>query len=96
MRSRDWFALVARLLGLWTLYHAVGDLLHLGSGVLGLSPASTLKEWNDAHSMQMYDLWFAAGYLALAIYLLFGAEHLTRLVYGEPSPQSDSDSVGHP
>jgi hypothetical protein len=87
MSSRDWFSLGARLLGLWALYHGVGDLIHLGSSVLGLSPESTLKQWNDAHTMHMYELWYAAGYLAFAIYLLLGAEHLTKWVYSESSLQ---------
>ena len=97
MRPRDWFSLGVRLIGVGVLYHGVGDVLHLGSTVLGLSPESTLKQWNDSHTMVMYDLWFAAGYLAFAVYLIFGAEHLTRKAFNEPSPaqppdESESDS----
>jgi hypothetical protein len=87
MRPREWFSLGVRLLGVWVLYRGFGDLLHLGTSVLGLRPASIAKEWDDLHSAQMYDLWFAAGYLAFAIYLLFGAEHLTRWVFGESTPK---------
>jgi hypothetical protein len=94
MRSRDWFSLGVRLLGVWVLYRAVGDLLVLGSSVLGLSPESSLKQWNDTHTMHMYNMWYAVGYLAFAIYLMLGAEHLTRWVYSEPSPQRDSVDDG--
>ena len=96
MPSRDWFALGVRLLGLWALYYAFANVLHLGTSVLGLSPESTVKEWNDVHSLQMYNLFYVAAYLAFATYLLLGAEHLTRWVYSEPSPQSDSDSGSSP
>jgi hypothetical protein len=94
MPSRDWFALGARLLGLWVLYQGVGDLVVFGAHVLGLGPESTLQRWNDEQTRHLYNMWFAAGYLAFAIYLLLGAEHLTRWVYGEQSPRNASDSDG--
>src|SRR5215510_8366530 len=87
--SRDWFAFAVRLLGLVVLYRAVDDSLHLGSTILGLNPESITKQWDSVHSNIMYDLWFAGGFLAVALYLLLGAEHLTRCVYGEPSQASD-------
>ncbi len=97
MPSRDWFALGVRLMGLWALYYAFANFLHLGTAVLGISPDITTKEFNgDAHIQQMYNLWYVAGYLGFTIYLLLGAERLTRWVYSEPSPQSDSDSDGSP
>jgi|tagenome__1003787_1003787.scaffolds.fasta_scaffold19990862_2 hypothetical protein len=84
MRSRGWFALGVRLLGVWVLYRAVGDLLHLGTAVLGINPETVAKQWDSAHTGVMYELWYVAGFGAFAIYLLLGAEHLTRWVYGEP------------
>jgi hypothetical protein len=94
MPARDWFALGVRLLGLWVLYRAVDDLLHLGSATLGINPESVTKQWDSAHTAIMYEVWFAAGFLALALYLLLGAEHFTRWVYSEPSPSIGDASNG--
>jgi hypothetical protein len=94
MRPRDWFSVGVRLLGVWVLYRGVSDLLHVGASVLGIRPVSITKEFNDAHTALMYDLWYAAGFLAFSLYLIFGAEHLTRWVYAESSLSSDDDGSG--
>jgi hypothetical protein len=90
MRSRDWFALGVRLLGVWVLYRAVGDILHLGAAVLGLSAASVAREFDSTHTRIIYELWYVAGFLAFAFYLLLGAEHLTRAVYDNSPPNEDT------
>ena len=94
MQPRDWFCLGVRLLGVWVLYRGVQDLLHVGASVLGLIPASVAKQFDDEHTTLMYDLWFAAGFLAFAIYLIFGAEHLTRWACKEPMPLNGDDGSG--
>jgi len=84
MRPQDWFGVGVRLLGVWVLFQGVvGNLLKVGTSQLGLGPASIAKEWNDVHSAQMHDLWYAAGFLACSICLIFGAEYLTRWAYKE-------------
>ena len=94
MRPRDWFNVGVRLLGVWVLYRGFGDLLHAGASLLGVKPESVIREFNDVHTAIMYDLWYAAGFLVLALYLIFGAEHLTRWAYKESPYLGDDDGSG--
>jgi hypothetical protein len=93
MRSRDWFALGVRLLGVWVLYQAIVLTLHLGAAVLGISPSTITRDFDSAHTRIMYELWYVAGYLAFAFYLLIGAQHLTRALYDD-SPLDEKSGGG--
>src|SRR4029079_15243361 len=80
MQSRDWFALGTRLLGVWVLYRSVQDWLHVGISIMGYFPPS-MSKFDDSYTALKYDVFFAAGFLAFSLYLLFGAERLTRFAY---------------
>ena len=88
MRPRDWFSVGVRLFGLWVFYRGFADLLTLGTLVMGISPSATIDRGfgEGASTASNYYLWYAAGYFALAAYLLLGADHLTRWLFDEPHP----------
>lgn len=90
MRPRDWFSVGIRLFGVWVLYRGFTHLLGVGTFVFGLAPKVFARDFDDAHTGLMYDLWFAAGFFALAIYFMFAAEHLTRWVFNEPEPKMET------
>jgi hypothetical protein len=90
MRPRDWFLVGLRLIGVWIFYHAVGDVLTAGVWALDLGPQESLGKYQDTHSGLQYNLWFAAGYGALALYFVFGAEGLTKWIFDEYPPDSDA------
>jgi hypothetical protein len=92
MRPRDWFSVGVRLFGVWTFYRGFSDLLASGVWLFGLAPRFAAKDFDDAHTGLVYDLWYAAGFFALAIYFIFGAEHLTRWAFNEPGPPADGDN----
>jgi len=94
MQPRDWFSVGVRLLGVWLSARGLTDLLTAGSYVLGIAPKALTDRYDGSHTGVMYNLWYAAGILALAIYLIFGAEHLTRWAFQEPTPQIDDDGFG--
>src|SRR4051794_21364064 len=94
MRPRDWFCVGVRLLGVWLFARGVTDLLTAGTYILGIAPKALSDRHQDLHTGVMYNLWYAAGGLAFAIYLLFGAEHLTRWAFQEPLPPSADDGSG--
>jgi hypothetical protein len=94
MRLRDWFSVGVRLLGVWFSARGVFDLLTAGTYILGIAPNSLVERHDDLHTGAMYNLWYAAGTLAFALYLLFGADHLTRWVYDEIPLPNDDDGSG--
>jgi hypothetical protein len=94
MRPRDWFSVGVRLLGVWFSTRGVTDLLTAGTYVLGLAPKALTDRHDDLRTGVTYNLWYAAGTLALAIYLVFGAEHLTRWAFQEPTLPIDDDGSG--
>jgi hypothetical protein len=83
MRPRDWFSVGARLFGLWVFYQGVGDLLSAGSWALNILPSQLADKFGDLDSTIPFNLWYAAGDFLFALYLIFGAEHLTRWVFNE-------------
>jgi hypothetical protein len=90
MRPRDWFSVGVRLFGLYVFFRGFTDLL-LGVGyALKLLPQSNFRDLTDTPRAETYYLWYAAGYLALAIYFIFGAEHLTKWAFKELA-ESETD-----
>ena len=94
MQPRDWFSVGVRLLGVWFSTRGVTDLLTAGTCLLGIVPKALVDKYEDLHAGVMYNLWYAAGVLAFAIYLIFGAEHLTRWAFQEPMQPNDDDGSG--
>ena len=74
MRSRDWFMLAARIFGLFVLYISITYLASYVDYCLGYR--------HDTESGKGY-LVHGCVHLGLALYLLLGTRHLTRLVYSE-------------
>jgi len=77
MKSRDWFMLAARIFGLFVLYISVTYLASYVDYCLGYR--------HDTESGKGY-LVHGCVHLGLALYLLLGTRHLTRLVYSEENP----------
>jgi hypothetical protein len=92
MRSRDWFLVSVRALGLWVFYSGVLDLMYCGSVLLGLGPSQLVEKDYLGSTEKAFTtyLWFAAVRLALAGYFLFGAEGLTKWVFKEYPRESTS------
>ncbi len=74
MKSRDWFMLAARIFGLFVLYISITYLASYVDYCLGYR--------HDTESGKGY-LVHGCVHLGLALYLLLGTRHLTRLVYSE-------------
>jgi hypothetical protein len=85
MRPRDWFSVGARLFGLWLAYRGLADLLNFGAAMIGIAPSAEIEhQFGATASMASnYQFWFAAWYIGFALYLIFGAEHLTRWAFRE-------------
>jgi hypothetical protein len=85
MRSRDWFLVSARVLGLWTLYLAANDLMWCGAILLRLGPHDLLDKDYTGSADKAFTtyIWYAVVRLALTAFFLFGSEWLTRWVFGE-------------
>ena len=79
MTSRDWFMVGARLLGLWILYQSVSYL----STYIDFELIS--GRGDDRHRTVNY-LFYSMVDALLGFYLLFGTNHLARLVHNEPKP----------
>jgi len=91
MRPRDWFSVGVRLLGVWIFYdRGFSYFLTFGAERLRLDK-SPLAGGLDTTGNEQYYFWYALGCTAFASYLIFGAEHLTRLAFREPTgPSADS------
>lgn len=85
MRPRDWFAVGVRLLGVWAFVRAFEYVVALGAIRLSIVPPSQIGPF-DAPSQLFYYLCYATADLALAAFLILGAEQITRLVFREPKP----------
>ncbi|MGD9636673.1 MAG: hypothetical protein AB7G28_24945 [Pirellulales bacterium] len=94
MRPRDWFAVGVRLMGVWIFYErGFSYLLAFGADRLRLNQ-SPLAGDIDTSGNEQYYIWYALGCTALAAYLVFGAEHLTRWAFREPAaPPQDSPTA---
>jgi hypothetical protein len=89
MRPRDWFSVGVRLFGIYFFYRGFADLLTFGAYNMQIIPhVSSLRELGEGNPGNYY-LWFAAGYLAMAIYCVFYAEHLTRWAFKENNETDD-------
>ncbi len=91
MRPRDWFSVGLRLFGVWLFYRSLGDVLAAASWFLGLAPRYIAKDFDDVGKGMLFNLMYAISYFAMASYLVFGSEHLTRWAFGEPSPEESLD-----
>lgn len=88
MRPRDWFSVGVRLLGVWIFFErGFSYLLAFGAERLRLDK-SPLVGGIDTEANEQYYFWYALGCTAFALYLVFGAEHLTRLAFREATDSS--------
>jgi len=97
MTARDWFIVGARLIGVWVLYEAVGQVAAFFTVQLEYRRE---PEGTFASSYMV----FAIAFTALALYLLFGTHHLASLCFGDeaqakdatPAPPETSDKPDQP
>jgi hypothetical protein len=94
MRPRDWFSVGVRLFGVWVFYRGFSSALDIGAfqSRIGQSYAMA-SQGGITPGMGAPLLWYPVGYFLLAIYLLFGAEHLTRWVFKERRRSTEADRL---
>jgi hypothetical protein len=88
MKPRDWFVVGVRLLGAWWFVEGVHYALSFLDVRLGLSP---LRDYaGQVAGVPHAYLLYAAGYWAVAVYALFGTEHLARWCFQEGKPTGNA------
>ena len=94
MRPRDWFLVGIRLLGAWVFYRSFAYFLAFGAARLDLRYSSSVAAELDAsRGTELYYLWYALGYCALAAFFIFGAERITKIVFNESTDEPGGDSA---
>jgi hypothetical protein len=93
MRPRDWFLVGIRLLGAWVFYRGVNEFTNFLSVVLDVVPQNYLdrdfggSSWRATKNYLLY----AAAYIAIALFFVFGGEGITKWVFDEYPRESDEE-----
>ena len=98
MTPRDWFGLVVRSLGIWSVYQGAQNLLYFTDVRLGLSTMRDVLGRTTDSSPVSY-LYYAVGYSLLGAWFLVWTDDIVRFSYrkqtimqsGEASPNDARD-----
>jgi len=84
MKSQDWFGLGVRFVGLWCVLQSIQHALLFLDLRLGFSQMRGASYTTSEYSNPIGHVMYVAGYGAMAVYFLLGADHLTGMTYGRP------------
>ncbi len=94
MRPRDWFSVGVRLIGVWVFYRGFEYVLTFGASWLSFSRNAAMgRPLGAPPALGDLQFLFTAGYFGLAIYLVFGADHLTRWAFREKKRTAEADRL---